>query len=283
MFTGDLPSGSRACLATVGQSFFDVWNAPNSALGAFPHIGSPFGPRPSTINGRVMAALGAYGYLEPFSLLQKSVNVAKGNLFGLKMPVDLNIIDQLVAEVMRLDTKEAADKLLSTIRTVFAVFEYLNTPKVSLAWAAVNSQMRLQLSYVEKVTGIRTLQIWWDAWLADFSDTISKKGQDWAYSAIAKATMAIYNANKAAVDAGRPQPTMSELLTGQLGQFSDSMKKMRVPSLPQIPLLPPPGGLKSDVLGNGSWMGPDMEKQMRLELDEVVWERSISDGKIRGD
>ena len=119
MFTGILPSGNRARLATIGQSFFDKWNTPNSALGALTRIGGPYGPKPDTINGRVMSCLGANGYRAPFSLLQKSVNIAKGKVFSLKSsPVSLTIIQNLAEDAMKLDTKEAADKLLSSIRTV---------------------------------------------------------------------------------------------------------------------------------------------------------------------
>lgn len=119
MFTGILPSGNRVRLATIGQSFFDRWNTANTALGSFPRIGSQYGPRPNTINGRVMASLGASGYREPFSLLQKSVNIAKGKVFSLKSsPVSLTIVKNFAEDAMKLDTQEAADKLLSSIRTV---------------------------------------------------------------------------------------------------------------------------------------------------------------------
>ena len=119
MFTGILPSGNRARLATIGQSFFNRWNTVNSALGARPRIGSQYGPQPNTINGRIMSTLGANGYREPFSLLQKSVNIAKGKIFSLRAaPVSLTIVQNLAEDAMKLDTTAAADKLLSSIRTV---------------------------------------------------------------------------------------------------------------------------------------------------------------------
>jgi hypothetical protein len=37
--------------------------------------------------------------------------------------------------------------------------------------------MRTQLGYVEQVTGIYTLVNWWDAWFADFYDTVGANGQ----------------------------------------------------------------------------------------------------------
>ena len=119
MFTGILPSGNRARLATISQSFFDKWNVANSALANLPRIGSQYGPRPNTINGRVMTCLGANGFRSPFSLLEKSVNIAKGKVFSLNAsPVSLTIIQNLAEDAMKLDTKEAADKLLSSIRIV---------------------------------------------------------------------------------------------------------------------------------------------------------------------
>ncbi|KAK3369407.1 hypothetical protein B0T24DRAFT_580387 [Lasiosphaeria ovina] len=256
------------------------------ALKAFTRIGGQYGPQPDTINGRVMTALGANGYRAPFSLLQKSVNIAKGKVFSLNAsPVSLTIIQNLAENAMKLDTKEAADKLLSAIRTGFAVFEYLNQPKISSAWATVNSQMRLQLGYVEQVTGISTLVNWWDVWFADFSDTIGRNGQKWAMDAIRIAVQAVYDANKAAVDAGRPAAATTALLTAQLGAFADSIKKMVAPGLPQVPLLPPPGGSKRDAAawaaaagGDGTWSVPETEDWVdrALELDDEVWERSLS-------
>lgn len=167
----------------------------------------------------------------------------------------------------------------------FAVFEYLNQPKISSAWATVNSQMRLQLGYVEQVTGISTLVNWWDVWFADFSDTIGRNGQKWAMDAIRIAVQAVYDANKAAVDAGRPAAATTALLTAQLGAFADSIKKMVAPGLPQVPLLPPPGGSKRDAAawaaaagGDGTWSVPETEDWVdrALELDDEVWERSLS-------
>ncbi|KAI1114378.1 hypothetical protein F5Y14DRAFT_441271 [Nemania sp. NC0429] len=284
MFTGILPSGNRARLRTIGQSFFDKWHTHNSVLGGLARIGSPYGPRPDTINGRIMACLGANGYREPFSLLQKSVNIAKGKLFSLKQaPVSLAVIQNLAEDAVRLDTDAAADKLFSSIRTGFSVFEYLNTPRVSARWVAVNAQMRIQIGYIEQATGIYNLVQWWDAWFADFSDTVGANGQKWAMDAIRIAAQTLYDANKAAVDAGRPVAATTALLTAQLGVFAGNIRKMTAPTLPQIPLLPPPGGAKRDVVDGEPWLMTDMEEILpRLEVDEEVWERSMSGMEILG-
>ncbi|KAK7915206.1 glycoside hydrolase superfamily [Apiospora marii] len=272
MFTGVLPTGKRARLQKISQSFFDKWNTPNKVLGAFPGIGSRTGPQPNTINGRVMTALGANGWREPFVLLQKSVNIAKGHVFKEESAVAHDKIEMFARRAMKLDTEKAADELLSLFRTAFAVFEYLSKPHVKGAWVAVNSQMRLQLGYVERVTGINILVNWWDVWFVDFSEHIGRKGQDWAEKAIGNVMRIMYESNKAATDAGRPEADITNMLREQLGSFADRIKDMRLPSLPQIPLLPPPdGGVKRDIWDGKSWV-VDSEDPDKLELDEGLWE-----------
>jgi hypothetical protein len=136
--------------------------------------------------------------------------------------------------------------------------------------------MRLQLGYVEQVSGIYTLVNWWDTWFADYSKQIGANGQKWATDAIRIAVQAIYDANKAAVAAGRPTAATTAMLTAQLGQFADQIKNMVAPTLPQIPLLPPPGS-KRDVVDGESWSSVvvDTEERITLELDEEVWERAM--------
>ncbi|KAI7026582.1 glycoside hydrolase family 18 protein, partial [Hortaea werneckii] len=184
MFTGFLPTGKRAQLVPIGQSFFDRWNIMNPLLKKMPRIGSNNGPRPGTINARLMTCLGAFGFRQPFSLLEKGTNIAKGKLMKGDNMVGLTNIETLTIKLIQEDTHEAADRLLSTIRTGFAVFEYLKNPHVTAAWAAVNEQMRTQFLNIEQVTGLDNLVDWWDAWLADFSIYISLRGQRWAYDAL---------------------------------------------------------------------------------------------------
>ena len=99
---------------------------------------------------------------------------------------------------------------------------------------------------------------------------VGANGQKWARDAIHIATQAIYDANRAAVDAGRPTAATTAVLTAQLGAFADSIKKMVAPTLPQIPLLTPPEGFKRSVIDGESWSGEDVEEMLRLELDEEV-------------
>lgn len=65
------------------------------------------------------------------------------------------------------------------------------------------------------------------------------------------------------------------MLTAQLGEFADKIKTMVAPTLLQIPLLPPPGGSKRNVIDGEPWSVRYVEEMMRLELDEEVWERSM--------
>ncbi len=66
-----------------------------------------------------MNCLDSNGYQAPFSLLQKLVNIAKGKVFSLKAaPISLTIVQNLAEDAMKLDTQEAEDKLLPSIRTV---------------------------------------------------------------------------------------------------------------------------------------------------------------------
>ena len=69
-----------------------------------------------------MTSLGANGYREPFSLLQKSINIAKGKVFSLKAAsVSLTIVQNLAEDAMKLNTQEAADKLVSSLTTPLTV------------------------------------------------------------------------------------------------------------------------------------------------------------------
>jgi chitinase len=118
MFTGILPSGKRSLLSTVKQAWFDQWSTKMVALRNLPPIGGPNGRSPDTINGRIMLSLGGTGFLEPFSLLEKQINIAKGHLFAKHQPIDLSDVTDLALAFVREDTRSAADKLLSPIRNV---------------------------------------------------------------------------------------------------------------------------------------------------------------------
>ncbi|KAI7201665.1 glycoside hydrolase family 18 protein [Hortaea werneckii] len=114
MFTGFLPTGKRAQLATIGQSFFDRWNTVNPLLKKLPRIGSNAGPKPDTINGRIMTCLGAYGFRQPFTLLEKGVNIAKGHLMLGHDPVDMEKIRQKATALVR---KDRTNKFTSNAQT----------------------------------------------------------------------------------------------------------------------------------------------------------------------
>jgi hypothetical protein len=118
MFTGILPSGKRSLLSTVKQAWFDQWSTPMAALKNLPRVGGPKGRQPDTINGRIMLSLGGTGFMAPFSLLEKQINIAKGHLFAFHQPVDIEDIKDLALAFVREDTRSAADDLLTSIRNV---------------------------------------------------------------------------------------------------------------------------------------------------------------------
>lgn len=118
MFSSYLPTGKRAQLVPIGQSSFDRWNVVNPLLKKLPRIGSNKGPKPETINGRILTCLGAYGFRQPFNLLEKGVNIAKGHLMQGHDPVEMGKIREKATALVRTDTPQAADELLSTIKIV---------------------------------------------------------------------------------------------------------------------------------------------------------------------
>ena len=118
MFNGKLPSGHTPGIVAVSQRFFDRWNVHIAALGAYAAIGGSRGPKPDTINDRVMHCLGSTLFRRPFSLLEKQVNGAKGKLFAFKNPVGLGLIKKRAETVVRVDTKASVDTVLSLIRVV---------------------------------------------------------------------------------------------------------------------------------------------------------------------
>lgn len=142
---------------------------------------------------------GRRAFQKLLSLLEGSVNIAKGKILGVGAPVDLEKIKSVANVVVKQDTKQSADVLLSStagkcsastylclhsddlaacwvfVRAVHlqtvplaqgvAGFEYVRNPKVSQAWSAVvNIAMRTQLDVIEQVTGVTNLVDWWDEW-----------------------------------------------------------------------------------------------------------------------
>lgn len=118
MFTGFLPSGKRGNLPTVGQSWFDKLNIVIPSLINREPIGSRDGPNPDALAGRIMASLGADGFRSTLALVEASVNNAKKHLFKFENLIDIKKIEARAEAAMKLDTQEAADALLTSIRTV---------------------------------------------------------------------------------------------------------------------------------------------------------------------
>ncbi|KAI7339705.1 hypothetical protein KC354_g17326 [Hortaea werneckii] len=135
--------------------------------------------------------------------------------------------------------------------------------------------MRTQLLNIEQTTGHQTLVNWWDAWLADFSVYISRVGQDWAYEALQESLLLIQQHNRAVVAAGLPALKHTAVVMAQLGEFATSIKHMVAPALPEIPLLPAPGGSKRDLDSEEYGSVEDIWNLPPAEVDLEVWERSM--------
>jgi len=141
----------------------------------------------------------------------------------------------------------------------------------------MNTQMRTQLQYIEQTTEIYSLVDWWDAWLADFSDTVAKNGREWAQEAFARVIQAMQDSNKAASDAGRPQAEVTAVILAQLGEWASTVSSMALPSLTSIPLLPAPGSSrKRDATHDTSWLfSDDWDGESKVELNMAVWQQSM--------
>lgn len=142
-------------------------------------------------------------------LVSKDVNMAKGRIFLLHKPYDLEGKDRIVkGKVVKAPWPDNADhavqrgneediqRLLSMIRSVrktknstrrraqlsmlisvqvFAVFDYINDPSVSARANRVRNNIHIQLGYIETATGQRDLVRWWDVWSDDFFSQVASK------------------------------------------------------------------------------------------------------------
>jgi hypothetical protein len=145
---------------------------------------------------------------------------------------------------------------------------------VIAAWNNMNIVMRLQLSYVEQVTGTYNLVDWWDAWLIDYKETVAVKGQAWAHKAIETVMTVMQESNSAALTGKEAKVTAT--IMAQLGQWADGIKNMVLPPTNALLLLPPPGTSKRDVADAESWFSEtDPDAVVKLELDEAIWQKSL--------
>lgn len=99
--------------------------------------------------------------------------------------------------------------------------------------------MRLQLGYIEQVTGITTLVNWWDAWFADFGSEIGRKGQTWATQALNLVEQMVVDANQDRAGQGlRPMAETKAIFAG-LDDFRARIPELVFPVLNQISTLGP--------------------------------------------
>ncbi|KAF4160011.1 hypothetical protein CNMCM6936_004140 [Aspergillus lentulus] len=229
--TGILASGGIAPLAPIPASFWqDVWNAPNAALGARPPVGGSRGARPNTPNNRITEALGSTKYPYPFLATEGELNRAKGRVMGLVDAVELNAIGALAINATRLDTAEAADALLSSIRIGFSVFEYFRFGAVRQRFNVVFNQVDRQMAFVEQDTSVRNLVSWWHLFNEDYMRQTELEAQQWAREAINRALQPYLQARAA----GRNLQTYDRVVTA-LRYFESQIVWMTIPPLYIMP------------------------------------------------
>lgn len=141
--------------------------------------------------------------------------------------------------------------------------------------------MRTQLLNIERVTLTPNLVNWWDVWIADFSDSITREGQQWAFSALQESLTVIQQADQAAVAAGEPTLQHSAMVIAQLGAFAMDIKNMLAPTLPKIPLLPAPGGSRRDLGSSEHSSIEDDQDSSPVEIEERVWGRSMGEADMQ--
>lgn len=79
--------------------------------------------------------------------------------------------------------------LLIEVSQGFTPFDYLNTPEATIMFNIVRSNVRLQLSYIERAYNIQGehLQRWWDLWSNAYFARVESMAQEWLENAIDEA------------------------------------------------------------------------------------------------
>ncbi|KAF2719530.1 glycoside hydrolase family 18 protein [Polychaeton citri CBS 116435] len=236
--SGILPSGARANLPTIPLSFWQgQWNTVNNLLAARPAVGGPDGIQPDTPNDRVMESFGSYDYPYPLIPTDKMINGAKGRAMALNAPTGIATIRRLAAAAVNEDTPGDADELLQAVRVGFSVFEYLNTPTVSLRFNAVRQQIRLQFTYIEQDLGVPHLADWWDAYSDDYFELVGTRARAWATDAIHAAAAPYVEAHENGITLATYESTI-----GALEEMLEEVTGIRLPPSNTMPNPQPPGG-----------------------------------------
>lgn len=125
--TGILSSGRTATLTPISKAFWkDKWDTANSALAKKPPVGTASGKlkgkSPAKPSERVAEAFGSTYNPRPFLAVEKGMNIAKGSIFMLNDPVNLEKLDDLASDAVEDDTDEAADEMLSVLQNVSDIY-----------------------------------------------------------------------------------------------------------------------------------------------------------------
>ncbi|KAK3168025.1 hypothetical protein OEA41_004471 [Lepraria neglecta] len=196
-------------LPGIGSNFFqNYWDHPLHGLANAPAVGGLNGAKPLTPNDRMMEAFGSDDYPYPLLPTDQQINGPKGNLMNLNAPADLGGIGRLARTAVQQDTPQAADTLLSEVRVIFAIFEYMNTNDFATRFNAVRDQVRTQLGHIEQASGVQNLQSWWDVFTNDYFLQIEDWAQSWADQAITAAAAPYLSAR----NSGRNPRTYAQVI-----------------------------------------------------------------------
>jgi chitinase len=179
-------------------------------------------------------ALGSINNPYPFLAVQGSVNGAKGRVLQTISPVDLDEITDMANDAVRLDTPQALNRLLSTLRLGFAAFEYMRLDAFQDRWRTVNNDIHTQLGYIESDLNIPNLQSWWSTWSRDYYNSVESSAQRWARRALARALQPFLQAH-----ANGRRLRIYDQAFQALQEFDDRVLEMQLPPGPPIQLPPP--------------------------------------------
>jgi hypothetical protein len=87
-------------------------------VGQKPPVGNSKGKQPARPDEGFAESYGSEDNPYPFMAVQKSLNIRKGKIFGLKDPVDLRKLKKDAKDAVKLDTMDAADVFLSKLQVV---------------------------------------------------------------------------------------------------------------------------------------------------------------------
>lgn len=174
--TGEFPSGGNTNLPLISQNTYEsTWRAPNILP-----PGQPF----TSLNDAVMHGYGDETNFQYFVPLRNDVNRMKGRVFGLLEPVSRETFESRLRRAINGDV-ESFNNVTTTLHTIFATFQYLNSPRYLTNLNTALGNIRNGIVYVENnAPGWQGVTNLWDAWIPNFFQTIVNQQYRWAYDVL---------------------------------------------------------------------------------------------------